>query len=249
MTAQTEWYDNDTLWEVSRPFMLNEKFWTSAPAEIDQVTALLSLQPGSTVLDLCCGPGRHSLELARRGHKVTGVDRTGTYLDEARTRAAAESLHIELVKQEMKTFCRLDSFDAAILMFTSFGYHEDREDDRRVLLNVCASLKPGGRFIVDIVGKENLARMFRSRDWSEIDGTIRLDERTVVDDWSRLKNRWIYLKGEQRHEFEFGLNLYSASELKAMMLAAGFSKAQVYGSLDGKPYDHEAKRLIVVATK
>jgi hypothetical protein len=76
-----------------------------------------------------------------------------------------------------------------------------------------------------------------------------MEERTILDDWRRLRNNWTVFKGRKRYDFEFVLYLYSASELKAMMLSAGFGATEAYGSLEGRPYDHEAERLIIVATK
>lgn len=249
MTAQTEWHDNEEFWHIAEPVLFDPKRLDGTAAEIDKITALLQLQPASAVLDMCCGIGRHSLELAHRGHKVTGVDRTAGYLAKARQRAEADGLPVEFVQQEMKTFCRLDTFDAALSLFTSFGYYDDPADNQRVLLNICASLRTGGKLIVDLHGKENLARIFQPRGWERRGEYILMEERSIVDDWAAIQTRWTILKGSERHDFEFALHLYSAAELKAMLLAAGFGNARAYGSLDGKPYDHEAQRLIVVATK
>jgi SAM-dependent methyltransferase len=249
MTAQTQWHDNKEFWQVTEPILFSQERLASTAGEVDKVTALLLLQPASAVLDMCCGIGRHSLELARRGHKVTGVDKTAAYLAKARQSAEAEGLPVELVQQEMKTFCRLDTFDAALSLFTSFGYYDDPADNQRVLLNICASLKTGGKLIIDLHGKETLARVFKKRSWDQRGEYIIMEERTVLDDWARIHNHWTLLKGNERHDFELTLHLYSAAELKAMLFAAGFSEVVAYGSLGGKPYDQEAQRLAVVATK
>jgi len=181
------------------PVLFSEERLKAAPQEVDQVSALLQLQPDSKVLDVCCGVGRHSLELARRGHCVTGVDRTAAYLSEARKRAEAESLPAEFVQQEMKAFCRLDAFDAAISMFTSFGYYEEPADNQQVLANICASLRESGKLLVDLHGRENLARVFRPRDWHRVGDYMVIEERVLADDWSRITNHWMLIKGSERH--------------------------------------------------
>jgi SAM-dependent methyltransferase len=249
MTAQTQWHDNTDFWRIIEPVIFSPERLAATTGEVDKVTALLRLQPASAVLDMCCGIGRHSLELARRGHKVTGVDKTAAYLAKAREHADAEGLPVEFVQQEMKAFCRLDTFDAAMSLFTSFGYYDDPADNQRVLLNICSSLKTGGKLIVDLHGKETLAHVFKKRSWDRHGDHIIMEERTVVDDWAKVYNHWTLLDGSQRHDFEFTLHLYSAAELKAMLRKAGFGKVEAYGSFDGKPYDHEAQRLVVVATK
>lgn len=249
MSASTQWHENDEFWRVTEPILFAQERLAGTAGEVDNITALLQLQPASAVLDMCCGIGRHSLELARRGHTVTGIDRTAVYLARARRSAEAEGLPVEFVQQEMSTFCRPDTYDAAISLFTSFGYYKDPADNHRVLANICASLKTGGNLMIDLHGKETLARIFKKRSWDRHGDYIVMEERTVIDDWARLQCHWTLLKGSERHDFEYELHLYSAGELKAMMLAAGFGKTQAYGSFDGEPYDHEAKRLIVMATK
>ena len=73
MSSDHPWYEQDTFWETFEPTMFGERRWSDAPTEVENAIALLNLQPGKAVLDLCCGVGRHSLELARRGFAVTGV--------------------------------------------------------------------------------------------------------------------------------------------------------------------------------
>jgi len=243
----TVWHDDDHFWSAMAPLIFDTQRWTEAAQDIDQIVTLAGLRQGESVLDLCCGPGRHSIELARRGFSVVGVDRTASYLDEARRRAAAENRSVEFVQDDMRRFCRPQSFDAAVNLYTSFGYFTDIEDDRRVLKNLRQSLRPGGRLILDLVGKETVARIFREREWFERDGLIRLEERTISQDWSWIDCRWILLDGQKRHEFMISHRLYSAAELTGQLLQCGFGSTRVYGDLAGVPYDHNARRLVVVA--
>ncbi len=241
------WFEDDDLWKVGILFSKNR--WAAAPAEAEQAVALLGVKPKAAILDLCCGPGRHALELARRGFVVTGVDRTPSYLEQARKQAEAEGLTVEFVKADMREFCRPDAFDGIINMFTAFGYFEDPAEDQQVLVNVHHSLKPGGAFVIDIMGKEVLARIFRERDWHEENGCILLEERKISQAWIWIESRWIVLQGADRQEFRVSLRLYSAAELSALLQECGFTSVVVYGGLAGAPYDHTASRLVVVARK
>ncbi len=243
------WYENDELWTSVAGLLFNDAVWEAAPMEIDHALLLLDLPPAAAVLDLCCGPGRHSLELARRGFHVTGVDRTRAYVEAARAQAVEAGVTAEFIEADMRAFCREAAFDGAINLFTSFGYFEDPEEDYRVLLNLCRSLKPGGAVVCEMVGKENLARTFQARDWREQDGEFWLYERTVKHAWSWMENRWIHLKDGQRKEYRVTHRLYAATEITAMARAAGFDCVEIYGNLEGAPYDHEALRLVMVARK
>jgi SAM-dependent methyltransferase len=243
------WYEDDAFWDTWASFLFSKERWENAPEEVANLTSLLKISPGASVLDLCCGPGRHSLEFARRGYSVVGVDRTRKYLQKARRLAKKEGLKIEFVQEDMISFCRVDSFDAVVSLFTSFGFFEDIKDDERVARNVHRSLRQGGVFLIDVIGKERLARIFQERDWYEIDGAIMLEERKITKNWGWLENRWIMLKAGRAEEFKLSLRPYSAVELSTLLSDCGFTAIEAYGDLAGAPYDHQAKRLVVVARK
>ena len=243
------WYEDDAFWETWAPYLFGKERWENAPAEVTNLISLLKISPGASVLDLCCGPGRHALEFARRGFSVVGVDRTKIYLDKARKQAENEGLKVEFIQEDMRNYCKLGAFDAVINLFTSFGFFEDQKEDDLVLKNMYRSLKAGGVFVLDTIGKEVIARIFRERDWSEEDGAIFLEERKVTKDWSWMENRWILIKGDKREEFHFSHRPYSAMELTALLGKVGFNTISIYGDMAGSPYDHKAKRLVAVAQK
>jgi hypothetical protein len=149
----------------------------------------------------------------------------------------------------MRQFQRESAFDGALMMYTSFGYFEDQAENQMVLSNLYQSLKAGGAVIIELMGKEVLARIFEPRGWSEHNGLIFLQERRLDKDWSWIENRWIIIEGGERHEYRISHWLYSASELSDMLVNAGFSQVEIYGSLEGAPYDQSAKRLVAVARK
>ncbi|MFQ5858089.1 MAG: class I SAM-dependent methyltransferase [Anaerolineae bacterium] len=185
-----------------------------------------------------------------RGFRVTGVDRTTAYLERARRQAVEEGLNAEFVHEDMRSFRRPETFDGAINLFTSFGYFQDPAEDLQVVRNLHASLKPGGRLVMELMGKEVLARIFRERDWhQDEDGTLFLEERTISSGWDWIENRWITIDGSQRTEFTLGHRLYSGTELAALLRQAGFTSVTLYGGLAGGPYDHTAPRLAAVAQK
>lgn len=249
MNKNNAWYDQDAYWTTFESILFNRKRLADTTAQVDHIIKLVQIHARAKILDLCCGIGRHSLEFARRRFQVTGVDRTISYLDKARKQAKTEGLNIEFVDEDMRAFCREDDFDVVINMFTSFGYFEDAEDDRRVVENVYRSLKSGGKFLIEMEGKELLAGKFRERDWNEINGFVILEERKILNNWDKIESRWIILKDDQQVEHKFVLRLYSAKEITFLLNQCGFSEVNVYGNLEGIDYDHRAERLVVVAQK
>lgn len=246
----TPWHEDESFWRHMAIALFGKERWESAPEEIENLVNLIDLAPGSRVLDLPCGPGRHALEFARRGYTVTGVDITQAYLDEAGRRADSESLPLELIREDMRRFSRTDEFDLVVNLFSSFGYFHDPKDDERIATNFLDALKPGGMLVMEMMGREIIARGFKSRDWTQLDdGGYLLEERTIREQWGRIDMRWIYIREGLQREYSLDLHSFTATELIELLTRVGFEAAQAYGNLDGDPYDHNAERLVVTARK
>jgi len=248
------WFEETGFWEGYCPLMFDEKRWAEVPAVVDGIDGILAkraarrIGPGTRVLDSCCGPGRHCLEFARRGCRVTGVDLMEGFLAAARESALADGLEIDFVRGDIREFVRSGSYELAINLFTSFGYFESAAEDRSALAALHACLAPGGILMIETNGKETAARDFIEGEWFERDGATICTEFSVVGAWEYLRNRWLVLKDGERLDRSFDLRLYSAVELESSLRAAGFGGAiDFYGDWDGRPYDQNAASLIVVA--
>jgi SAM-dependent methyltransferase len=246
-----EWFEDESLWRDLYPMMFSEDRVREGEEQVPKIVSLAGMteRPDLAVLDLCCGPGRHAVPLARRGLRVTAVDRTRFLLDHAKERARLADLTIEFVEADMREFRRPEAFDLALSLFTSFGFFAAREEDLQVLRNVRASLKPTGVFVMDMVGKEWLARHFQeTRSRTLADGAVFIERCGVVDDWTRVDNEWILIRDGRVQSFRFQLSVYSGQELKDRLHAAGFARVTLHGDLDGAPYGREASRLVAVAS-
>jgi SAM-dependent methyltransferase len=231
------------------PFIFAEASFVSAADNVPKIAALSGLAGGS-VLDLACGPGRYAIPLAQAGYAVTAVDRTRFLLEKARERAAQASAHVEWLEQDMRQFVRPAAFDLAINVFTSFGYFDDEAENRQVLENIHASLKPGGTFVFDHLGKEILAARYQpTRAESLPDGTVLVHRTNVIDDWSRIDDQWILLEGSGVSKFRIRHWVYSGREIRELFRSVGFADVSLYGTFDGTPYGPQAQRLIAVAKK
>lgn len=243
------WHEDPVFWDVMNEWLFPPQRLEAAVHEVDWILERLQLAPPAHVLDLCCGPGRHSIELAKRGFQVTGVDRTLLYLDQAKTRADEAGVTVDWVEADMRHYQAPETFDVVLNLFTSFGYFEEPADDLQVLLHLHRSLKAGGKLLIDMVGKEVVAAHFQKQSWQERDGHFYLAERKIIRDWTFIQNRWILIGPEGRQEFEVCHPLYAGSEMAALVRAAGFRDVTLYGDLTGRPYDQDADRLVIVARK
>ncbi len=260
--TEAEWFEDEYFWKIYAPIMFDEERWAEVPAVIDAVEALVSPPRGGMVLDACCGPGRHSLELAARGYHVTGIDITESYLEAARESASAWGLapdackdapapmrggSARFVRADIRTFRGGASFDLALNLYTSFGYFRDPRDDLRALRVLHAALKPGGALVLEMNGKETAARDFVESEEFERGGWRLRTEYSVVGAWEGLCSRWILRKGGELVDRSFVVRLYSGVELGRVLAEAGFSDIRLFGGLDGSPYDQNAKSLVALA--
>jgi SAM-dependent methyltransferase len=261
-----EWFNDQIFWKQYAPIMFDAKRWAEVPVVADGVTRMARLPlyeyppvyqsaeasapGGPRVVDLCCGFGRISLELARRGFTVTGVDLTRSYLDTARDDTAYEHLEVEFVHTDVRRFKRPNSFDLAVNLYISFGYFGNQEDDLLFARNVHESLRDGGCFIIETLGKEIAVRDFVEAEWFERAGYFVLTRYEAVNSWEGLQNRWILINKEgKKIERVFTQRLYAATELRRLLMDAGFSSVELYGGWGEEPYDQHAEALIAVGRK
>ena len=244
-----KWYEDETFWNKLYPFLFPERRFDAAEDEVGGILDLAGLEKGD-VLDLACGPGRHATALAKKGFRVTGVDLSPFLLRKARGLARAGGVDVEWVQEDMRRFVRPEAFDLAINIFTAFGYFDDKRDDLKVLRNIHRSLRKGGAFVIELKGKEGLARHFLPTTSKELaDGKLLVERHEIFDDWTRIRNEWTVIEDGTATTFRFHTTVYSGQELKDRLLEAGFGDVSLFGGLDGSEYGLDAERLVAVARK
>ena len=248
-TEKKQWFEKEKFWLEFAPIMFDANHWAEAADVADAVYRICGLKKSDSILDAGCGVGRISVELALLGLNVTGVDLIQPLLDTAKESAQAEGVVINLVNADLRSFSSTAKFDAAVSLYTSFGYCDTEDEDLCILSNIASSLKPGGKFIMECLSREVEARDFIEGEWFERAGKTVLTDFSVVNDWKGLRSRWILIdnKTGERYEHEFIQRLYSGPELKAQMLKCGFKTAELYGDFDFSPYDYKARTMIIVA--
>lgn len=248
---KTEWFENENFWNNYGPIMFDAKRWAEAPAVAEAVCRIAGLSKGAKILDAGCGPGRISVELALRGLNVTGVDLIQSELDAAAETAADENVDLELIRADLRTFKSEKKFDCAVNLYTSFGYCDTIEEDAQILKSIYESLKDGGYFILENLSRETAIMSFTEGEWFERAGKTVLTQFEVVGAWEGLRSRWILIDNETggRIDHEFVQRLYSAVELKRIMLGIGFKSVEIYGNYDFSPYNQNAKTMVIVARK
>jgi len=222
-----------------------------AEAETQALAAarLSGCPEGGELLDVPCGFGRHALPLAAAGYRVTGVDRAQPLLDEAQRRAGGERWP-KFVRADYRELPFGDeSFDAAINLFSSLGYLGD-DQDTRALAEIGRVLRPGGRLVIELMHRDLLITRFHDTDWHMLgEGRLLLEQRTFDPALGLAQTTQTLIEpGGDRDSRTFSLRVYTATELLAMLDAAGFAEARCHGDLGGAPFGTNT-RLVVVARR
>jgi SAM-dependent methyltransferase len=211
---------------------------------INLIQRCIPLCTNSKVLDVCCGAGRHSIELARRGYKVTGFDLSSYLISQAvenLSNSKESELKVEFLIKDMKNFSFSNEFDIAINIFTSFGYFETDEENFKVFGNVKKSLKPGGYFVFDFINPDYLIKSLVSESEDVYDGMKILQKR-------RIENNFVYKDifiGDDKYTER--LRLYNFGDINSVFNSLGFEIVNTFGDYFGNPFDRDnSKRMVYI---
>jgi SAM-dependent methyltransferase len=240
-----EVFDEDYLRTL--PFMTPEQ----TLREVDFIEACLAVPAGGEVLDVGCGYGRHAIELVQRGLSVTGVDLSLPLLIRAADESQRRALAVNFVHSDMREMAFERQFDGAYSMLTSFGYF-DEESNLKVAEGVARALKPGGRFLVDVLNRDYVVADLPARVWWEGDGCVVLEEVDFNFNTSRIiTHRSVVFEDGRQLEQEISVRAYSLHELGKLLRHAGFRVREVSGSIPtrGHFFGSTSRNLIVLAEK
>jgi SAM-dependent methyltransferase len=195
-------------------------------AQVDGVERYITLEPRARVLDLSCGGGRQTLELARRGYRVLGVDCDEGPLAEARAAARQERLNVHFLHTDIRQISYRNEFDAVVNLHSSIGCLPNDRDHLRVLEGVRKGLKSGGRLLLDMINREWVIRHGEPGSFDLEAGRLAAHAPGVA-----------------------GLRVYAFTEFKALLERAGLELLKVWGGYEGEAYGLDSPRMVVLARR
>ena len=226
--------------------------------EIDEILRVAGIEPTDRVLDLCCGQGRHSMELARRGFaSVTGMDRSRYLIRLARRRARRDNLNVTFKEGDAR-HVRLaeSSFDTVLILGNSFGYFERPEDDAEVLSAIRRIARSGAKLVLDLTDGDWIKSHFEPRSWEWIDRDhFVCRERSLSSDGSRLVCREVVTdaeKGVIADQF-YAERLYNPESITKLLEGAGFREVRIHHGVETESERNQdlgmmSRRFYVTAT-
>ena len=217
--------------------------------EIDFVLSETSIPPGGHILDVGCGAGRHSIELAQRGYTVVGIDPSATMIDAAKERASEAGVSPDFQKVAGEDFITDKTFDAAICLFTTLGQIEDQKNNHHIIPRVATALRPGGVFFVEVPQRDWVASNLKPADrfgegdrYTDVARQFDADENTVTEIFTLVS------PGEtQRYVLRY--QLFSLDELSALLEKDSFNILATYGGYNRNPMTIASPVMVVVAQR
>jgi 2-polyprenyl-3-methyl-5-hydroxy-6-metoxy-1,4-benzoquinol methylase len=240
-----ETFNDDYLW-FYEPTLTDDR----SRREASEIAELLALTPGASILDAPCGHGRISNWLAADGFEVTGVDRTGLFLDRARKDAVRLGVDVDYHQGDLRALPVSGPFDSAVCWFTSFGYFDD-DDNRLVLRQFADVLRPGGALLIETMHHDGFVRGFTSAPATivtERGDDSMTDVTTFNSVLGRVETERTVRRGGEVRRSHHSVRLPTVPEFDEWLRTAGFS-ARNYSERGGAALRFDSRRLVVVATR
>jgi SAM-dependent methyltransferase len=216
-------------------------------AEAGFLQKALRVSEPSHLLDVPCGNGRHSIELAKRGHRITGVDLSEEFIAEAQAKSA--SLPASWILADMRQLPWREEFDGAFCFGNSFGYL-DPASAREFLTALARTLKPGARLAIETgMAAESILPGLQKTRWLKVGDIHMLSENQYDPRESRLDILYTFIRNGQEETRPSSSYVLTVNEICRMHVEAGLQVLDVLGSIGGEAYQLGSPRLIVVSEK
>ena len=217
-------------------------------ADVDFICEVLDLNKEAKVLDLFCGFGRHSIELARRGYSVTAIDYNRNYLELGKELCKGMENIPNFVQGDVRSINYGEEYDGTIIMFNSFGYFNDIED-KLILDKIYNALKPGGKFLLEILNRDWILKNYKDEQESNYKG-IQVIEKREFDILTSRNDFIIQRFGENENVIKrVSWRLYSAHEIKNVLVEIGFELVSAYSSLNKGPLKIDTRLMRLIFKK
>lgn len=245
---QTNWWEN-FFHGVALDFWRAAVSDEQTRAEADFIQKHLQLPAGAKVLDVPCGNGRLSIELAQRGFQLTGVDIASEFIAEGKLKSVEVGVPVDLHERDMRDLPWTGEFDGAFCFGNSFGYLDDQADTD-FLRAVSHSLKSGARFIIDAPAvAECILPTFQPSRSIELAGIAVSIEHRYDHEQGRMFNDFTFTRDGVADRRPSSQRIYTYRELTELLHEAGFEVVGAYASLAEDPFKLGAHRLLLISAK
>ncbi len=242
-------FDLETVFEVNDYLFAYEDDLTDerSDAEVASYVNLLELKTPMKILDLACGFGRHTNRLARLGHIVTGVDYMPDFLAIASQKANEMGVQVDYRQGDMRRVSFSEEFDRVMLLFGSFGYFEDNENEQ-VIQNMAYALKRGGWVLFDVPNRDVMLKRLPPAEVIEKGRDLLINRFSFDVMTGRFQNGRIIIRNGERKDKPYSIRLYTATEIVQLLKRVGLSNHKLLDE-NKQPLSSSSNRMIIIAQK
>ena len=253
MNEMRDWWEE--LLQVHEFAHYRDYAETLTAQEIDFIQQALGLAGVETILDLDCGGGRHTIELARRGLTMVGLDASRPVIAAAKLRASELELSAQFLVGDMRDLSHESRFDAVLIMNSSLGFFDD-QTNADVLARAAQALVPGGRLLLQLINPYQIERYLRDfrNGWYALGAGVVLREAQFLPLEGILQINYRYVEAERQLDVTHPgdrIRLYTFPEVRAMLTAAGLRPLSIFGDavLPVVPFDEQSQWQVIVAER
>lgn len=240
----TQWIED---WFGSKYYSLLYKHRDDKEARLflDNLISFLKIPAGSRIIDCGCGKGRHSVYLGQKGFSVTGVDLSEQNISESKK---YEGNNLEFFVHDIRNLFRVNYYDVALNLFTSFGYFENDAENNKVVRATAATLKKGGWFVLDFMNAEKEIGQLRPEEKFQVEN---IDFRIARSASKKCIMKQIHIS-EKGNDCSYRENVraYGRQELETFFRKNGLEVVHLFGNYELEPFvAASSDRLILIGRK
>ncbi|MFT5916858.1 MAG: SAM-dependent methyltransferase [Flammeovirgaceae bacterium] len=243
-TEKSEWFGT---WFDSPYYhkLYKHRDTTEAGIFIKNLAGFLKIQPEHKIMDLACGKGRHSIFLNKLGLDVVGLDLSEQSIAHAQQ---FENERLCFAVHDMRDIYRLDYFDFVLNMFTSFGYFQTEVEHITAIQAVCASLKKGGKFVLDFFNTNKVVDSLVYKNQTKSEGIVFEQKREIID--GSIVKTINFEHEDEKFEFQERVKAFTEADFRRLFKLAQLDCIHVFGDYELNPFDaSKSERMIFVVEK
>lgn len=252
LSLMNDWY---VSWFSTKEYLdlYKHRDENDASRALDLILKQVRIPKNSSVLDLACGNGRHSLLLAKRGFNVTGIDLSKYLISEAKKKGYKQKAgSVKYEVKDMRNFSYPGQFDLIVNLFTSFGYFENDSENYKVIECAAKSLKKPGYFVIDYFNTGYLKEKLNPYSISKSNSRVIIQLRNITDSYVTKDIYFIFRNnaGYRFKKFHERIKRYSLTDFEKMFNINGLQIIKVFGDYDEKTFvEKKSRRLIIIGKK
>ena len=217
--------------------------------EVDFILETIAIPKGGRVLDVGCGFGRHSIEFAKRGFVVTGIDPAEAMILAAKQRAEEAGVVVDFEQVGAESFVAKDVFDTAVCLFTTLGQISATGENLGLVERVYAGLRSGGYFVVEVPQRDTAVSQLKPSDKFGTEERYTAVRRQYDPAQQVVTESFDLVSPEKTERYLLQYRLFSREEVVGLLENAGFTVTAMFANYAGDLLMDDSPTMVIIGQK